>query len=66
VPAAQCHAGAVGSDRLQPSAEPDRVGKPRQAEEGRHGGFLGDVLGLGAGSQQPPAQPQDARLPALK
>jgi hypothetical protein len=64
VPAAQRHAGTVGRDRLQPGAEPGRVGQPRQPQKGGHGGFLGDVLGLGAWAEQPPAQPQHARLPA--
>jgi len=64
VPAAQRHAGTVGRDRLQPGAEPGPVGQPRQPQKGGRGGFLGDVLGLGAWAEQPPAQPQHARLPA--
>jgi hypothetical protein len=61
---AQCHAGTVDSDRVEPGAEPGWVGQPRKAEEGLHGGVLGDVLGARAGAEQPLAQPQHARLPA--
>jgi hypothetical protein len=64
VPAAQRHPRLVGGDRVQPGAEPGRVGQPWQAEEGLDGGLLGDVLGQRARAHQPPAQPQDARLPA--
>jgi SAM-dependent methyltransferase len=63
---AKRHAGAVGGDRVEPGAEPGRVGQPRQTQEGRHNGLLSDVLGVGAGAEQPPAQPQDARLPACQ
>ena len=64
VSAAQRHPGLVGRDRVQPGAEPGRVGQPRQPQKGRHGGLLGDVLGQRARAQQPLAQPQHARLPA--
>jgi hypothetical protein len=66
VPASQPHAGQVGGDRMQPGAEPGGVGQPQQAQQGRHGGVLGDVFGLWARAQQSPAQPQYARLPARK
>jgi hypothetical protein len=51
---------------VQPGAEPGQVGQPWQAEESLHGGLLGDVVGVRAGAEQPPAQPQHARLPARK
>jgi len=43
---------------------PARPGAGAAGVVGVEAGYLGDVLGLGAGAEQPPAQPEHARLPA--